>query len=91
MLLYRTNLTLSATLAISNGLNLGTRSLAANARRQQWRSEITALSRRKPIMTSCCVRGWCGMSYHLIPKPTDAIPAIPSSFFPVQPCQFEVA
>ena len=44
MLMNRTNLTLSA-LALSNRLNLGTRSLAVNASVNEWRSNPAHPSR----------------------------------------------
>src|ERR1700677_412039 len=76
MLLNRTNLTLSA-LALSNGLNLGTRSLAVNASANN-NGELSLRTRHThhDVMRERMV--WYVVSS--IPKPTDAIPAIPSSF-----------
>ena len=59
-MLSRMNLTLSA-LALSNGLNLGTRSLAANADVNLDGQTLYILT---PIMTSC-VREWCGIPFRI--------------------------
>jgi hypothetical protein len=74
MLLNRTNLTLSA-LALSNGLNLGTRSLAANASVNDGDQTLRTRHSHHDVMRERMV--WYVVSS--IPKPTDAIPAIPSS------------
>jgi hypothetical protein len=75
MSLNRTNLTLSA-LALSNGLNLGTRSLAANASVNDGDQTLRTRHSHHDVMRERMV--WYVVSS--IPKPTDAIPAIPSSF-----------
>ena len=75
MLLNRTNLTLSA-LALSNGLNLGTRSLAANASVNDGDQTLRTRHTHHDVMRERMV--WYVVSS--IPKPKDAIPAIPSSF-----------
>jgi len=75
MLLNRTNLTLSA-LALSNGLNLGTRSLAVNASVNDGDQTLRTRHSHHDVMRERMV--WYVVSS--IPKPTDAIPAIPSSF-----------
>jgi hypothetical protein len=75
MLLNRTNLTLSA-LALSNGLNLGTRSLAVNASVNDGDLSLRIRHSHQDVMRERMV--WYVVSS--IPKPTDAIPAIPSSF-----------
>ena len=74
-MLNRTNLTLSA-LALSNGLNLGTRSLAANASVNDGDQTLRIRHLHHDVMRERMV--WYVVSS--IPKPTDAIPAIPSSF-----------
>jgi hypothetical protein len=74
-MLNRTNLTLSA-LALSNGLNLGTRSLAANASVNDGDQILRTRHSHHDVMRERMV--WYVVSS--IPKPTDAIPAIPSSF-----------
>jgi len=79
MLLNRTNLTLSA-LALSNGLNLGTRSLAADASVNDGDQTLRTRQSHHDVMRERMV--WYVVSS--IPKPTDAIPAIPSSFFQQQ-------
>ena len=75
MLLNRTNLTLSA-LALSNGLNLGTRSLVANTSANDGDQTLRIRHSHHDVMRERMV--WYVVSS--IPKPTDAIPAIPSSF-----------
>ena len=80
MLLNRTNLTLSA-LALSNGLNLGTRSLAANASVNDGDLTLRTRHLHHDVMRERMV--WYVVSS--IPKPTDTIPAIPSSFSQKQP------
>jgi hypothetical protein len=75
MLLNRTNLTLSA-LALSNGLNLGTRSLAANASVNDGDQTPRIRHSHHDVMRERMV--WYVVSS--IPKPKDAIPSIPSSF-----------
>ena len=79
-MLNRTNLTLSA-LALSNGLNLGTRSLAANAGVNNGDQTLRTRQSHHDVMRERMV--WYVVSS--IPKPTDAIPAIPSSFFQQRP------
>ena len=74
-MLNRTNLTLSA-LALSNGLNLGTRSLAANASVNDGDQTLRTRHSHHDVMRERMV--WYVVSS--ISKPTDAIPAIPSSF-----------
>jgi hypothetical protein len=74
-MLNRTNLTLSA-LALSNGLNLGTRSLAANAGVNDGDQTLRIRHSHHDVMRERMV--WYVVSS--VPKPTDAIPAIPSSF-----------
>jgi len=75
MLLNRTNLTLSA-LALSNGLNLGTRSLAANASVNDGDQTLRTRQSHHDVMRERMV--WYVVSS--IPKPMYEIPAIPSSF-----------
>jgi len=73
-MLNRTNLTLSA-LALSNRLNLGTRSLAANAGVNNVGDTLRIRSSHQDVMR-------VGMVWYVvfsIPKPRHAIPAIPSS------------
>jgi hypothetical protein len=75
MSLNRTNLTLSA-LALSNGLNLGTRSLAANASVNVGDQTLRIRHSHHGVMRE-------GMVWYVVfsnPKPRYAIPAIPSSF-----------
>jgi hypothetical protein len=79
MLLNRTNLTLSA-LALSNGLNLGTRSLAANASVNDGDQTLRNRHSHHDVMRERMV--WYVVSS--IPKPMYASPAIPSSFFQFQ-------
>jgi hypothetical protein len=76
MLLNRTNLTLSA-LASSNGLNLGTRSLAVNASVNDGDQTPRVRQYHHDVMREQMV-WYCVPS---IPKPNGAIPAISSSFF----------
>jgi hypothetical protein len=79
MSLNRTNLTLSA-LALSNGLNLGTRSLAANASVNDGDQILYIRHSHHVVMRQ-------GMVWYVVfsnPKPRYAIPAIPSSFFSEQ-------
>ena len=74
-MLNRTNLTLSA-LALSNGLNLGTRSLAANASVNDGDQALNVRHSHHGVMRE-------GMVWYAVfsnPKPRYAIPAIPSSF-----------
>jgi hypothetical protein len=80
MSLNRTNLTLSA-LALSNGLNLGTRSLAVNASVNDGDQTLRTRHSHHDVMRERMV--WYVVSS--ISKPTDAIPAIPGSFFQQQP------
>ena len=75
MLMNRTNLTLSA-LALSNGLNLGTRSLAVNASVNDGDQTLRIRHPHHDVMRERMV--WYVVSS--IPKPTNAIPAIPGSF-----------
>jgi hypothetical protein len=82
MSLNRTNLTLSA-LALSNGLNLGTRSLTANASVNDGDQTLRTRHSHHDVMRERMV--WYVVSS--ISKPKDAIPAIPSSFFSEQPSQ----
>ena len=79
MLMNRTNLTLSA-LAFSNGLNLGTRSLAANASVNDGDQTLRTRHSHHDVMRERMV--WYVVSS--IPKPMYAIPAIPGSFFQQQ-------
>ncbi len=78
-MLNRTNLTLSA-LALSNGLNLGTRSLAANASVNDGDQTLRIRHSHHDVMRERMV--WYVVSSN--PKPKYAIPAIPSSFFQQQ-------
>jgi hypothetical protein len=80
MLLNRTNLTLSA-LALSNGLNLGTRSFAVDANVSNGDQTLRIRQVHHDVMRERMV--WYVVSS--IPKPSDANPAIPSSFFPRRP------
>jgi len=84
MLLNRTKLTLSA-LALSNGLNLGTRSLAVNASANN-NGDLSLRVRQThhDVMRERMV--WYVVSS--IPKPMYAIPAIPSSFSQEQQSQW---
>ncbi len=79
MLLNRTNLTLSA-LALSNGLNLGTRSLAVNAGVNNGDQTSHVRHSHHDVMRERMV--W----YVVFSKPNsiDAIPPIPGSFSPEQ-------
>jgi hypothetical protein len=79
MSLNRTNLTLSA-LALSNGLNLGTRSLAANASVNDGDQTLRTRHSHHDVMRERMV--WYVVSS--IIKPMHAIPAIPGSFFQQQ-------
>jgi hypothetical protein len=79
MSLNRTNLTLSA-LALSNGLNLGTRSLAANASVNDGDLTLRTRHSHHDVMRERMV--WYVVSS--ISKPMYAIPAIPGSFFQQQ-------
>ncbi len=83
MLLNRTNLTLSA-LALSNGLNLGTRSLAVNASVNTGDQTLRTRLTHHDVMRERMV--WYVVSS--ISKPMYAIPAIPGSFSPEQPSQW---
>ena len=78
-MLNRTNLTLSA-LALSNRLNLGTRSLAANAGVNNGDQTFRTRYSHHVVMREGMV--WYVVSS--IPKPGHAIPAIPGSFSQVQ-------
>ena len=78
-MLNRTNLTLSA-LALSNRLNLGTRSLAANASVNNGDQTLRTRQSHHDVMRERMV--WYVVSS--IPKPMYAIPTIPSSFFQQQ-------
>jgi len=81
-MLNRTNLTLSA-LALSNGLNLGTRSLAANAGVNDGDTTLRICPSHHDVMRE-------GMEWYVVfsnPKPRYASPTIPSSFSAVQQCQ----
>jgi hypothetical protein len=74
-MLNRMNLTLSA-LALSNGLNLGTRSLAADASVNDGDQTLRIRHSHHGIMRE-------GMVWYVVfsnPKPRYAIPAIPCSF-----------
>jgi hypothetical protein len=75
-MLNRTNLTLSA-LASSNGLNLGTRSLAVNASVNDGDLSLRIRQVHHDVMRERMV--WYVVLS--IPKPKYAIPTIPSSFF----------
>src|SRR5271163_2412456 len=79
MLLYRTNLTLSA-LALSNGLNLGTRSLAVNASVNDGDLTLRIRHSHHDVMRERMV--WHVVSS--IIQPMYANPAIPGSFFQQQ-------
>jgi hypothetical protein len=79
----RINLTLSA-LALTNGLNLGTRSLAASA-------SVTAngdLVRIRHTHHDLMREGMIWYSVDSIPKPSDGVPVIPDSFSQVQQQRF---
>jgi hypothetical protein len=84
-MLNRTNLTSSA-LALSNGLNLGTRSLAANASVKHGDTTPRVRPSHHDVMREGMV--WCVV--FSMPKPRYAIPAIPGSFIFVRqrPIQF---
>ena len=78
-MLNRTNLTLSA-LALSNRLNLGTRSFAANASVNFGVQTLRTRQSHHDVMRE-------RMDWYVVlsmPRPRYAIPAIPSSFFQVQ-------
>jgi hypothetical protein len=77
-MLSRMNLTLSA-LALSNGLNLGTRSRTANADVNLDGQTLCILNSHHGVMRE-------GMVWHSFSKPKSkpGIPSIPSSVFPVQ-------
>jgi len=78
-MLNRTNLTLSA-LALSNRLNLGTRSLAACAGVNTGDTTLRIRPSHHDVMRE-------GMEWYVVfsnPKPRYAIPAIPCSFSPVR-------
>jgi hypothetical protein len=79
MLMNRTNLTLSA-LALSNGLNLGTRSLAVNASVNDGDLTLRIRHSHHDVMRERMV--WHVVSS--IIEPMYAIPAIPGSFFQQQ-------
>ena len=77
-MLNRTNLTLSA-LALSNRLNLGTRSFAANASVNFGGQTLRTRQSHHDVMRE-------RMDWYVvlsIPRPRYAIPAIPGSFFHV--------
>jgi hypothetical protein len=82
-MLNRTNLTLSA-LALSNRLNLGTRSLAANAGVNHGAQTLCILHSYHDVMRERMV--WYVVSS--IAKPRHAIPAIPGSLSKVQQQRF---
>jgi hypothetical protein len=77
-MLSRMNLTLSA-LALSNGLNLGTRSRTANADINLDGQTLYILNSHHGVMRE-------GMVWHSFSKPKSkhGIPSIPGSVFPVQ-------
>ena len=75
-MLNRMNLTLSA---LTNRLNLGTRTLVAQCERQQWQDRPCASV--TSIMMSCA-RGWCGVSYPLLIQQRYDIPPMPDSIIP---------
>jgi len=78
-MLNRTNLTLSA-LALSNRLNLGTRSLAASAGVNNGGTTLRICPSHQDVMRE-------GMVWYVVfsnPKPRYATPAIPCSFSPVR-------
>jgi hypothetical protein len=77
-MLSRKNLTLSA-LALSNGLNLGTRSRAANADVNLDGQTLGILNSHHDVMREGMV--WYSFSS---PKSKQGIPSIPSSISPVQ-------
>jgi hypothetical protein len=78
-MLNRTNLTLSA-LALSDRLNFGTRSLAANARVNDGVQNLRTRHFHHGIMRD-------GMVWQDLFVPRDAIPPIPSSISSVPQCQ----
>jgi hypothetical protein len=81
-MLNRTNLTLSA-LALSSGLNLGTRSLAANASVNNGGETLRIRTSHHDVMRD-------GMVWYFVfsmPKPRHVIPVIPISLSPLQDCQ----
>ena len=77
-MLSRMNLTLSA-LALSNGLNLGTRSSAANADVNLDGQTLYILNSHHGVMRE-------GMAWYSFPKPKSKqeSPSIPGSISPVQ-------
>jgi hypothetical protein len=80
-MLSRMNLTLSA-LALSNRLNLGTRSFAANASVNFGVQTLRTRQSHHDVMRE-------RMDWYVVlsmPRPRYAIPAIPSSFFSEQQC-----
>ena len=77
-MLSRKNLTLSA-LVLSNGLNLGTRSRAANADVNLDGQTLRILNSHHDVMREGMV--WYSFSK---PKSKQGIPSIPSSISPVQ-------
>jgi hypothetical protein len=81
-MLSRTNLTLS-TLALSNRLNLGTRSLAASASVND--GNLTLRNRHSYHGVMRDGMDWYGMFSN--PKSKHPIPSIPSSFSQPQQCQ----
>jgi hypothetical protein len=83
MSLNRKNLTLSA-LALSNGLNLGTRSRAVNASVNGGDRSLRTRQPHHDVMRERMV--WYVVPS--IPKPKFAIPANPSSFSQEKPCQW---
>jgi hypothetical protein len=81
-MLNRTNRTLSA-LALSNRLNLGTRSLAANASVNRGDQSLLVRQSHRGVMHD-------GMMWYQgfsVPKPATMIPLIPGSFSQVSQCQ----
>jgi hypothetical protein len=78
-MLNRTNLTLSAS-ALSNGLNLGTRSLAARAGVNSDATTFHICPSHQDAMRDRVV-WYVAVS---IPRPKHATPADPGSFIPVQ-------
>jgi hypothetical protein len=82
-MLNRTNRTLSA-LALSNGLNLGTRSSAANTSVNFGGETLRTRQSHHDVMRE-------RMDWYVvlsIPRPRYAIPVIPGSFIQVQPIEF---
>jgi hypothetical protein len=78
-MLNRTNLTLTAS-ALSNGLNLGTRSLAARAGVNNDGTTFHICPSHQDVMRERVV-WYVAVS---IPNPKDAIPTVQDSIFPVQ-------